>query len=78
MLHLIHLEECINWSQSVENIRCQKCKKKSDGENMIICDGCELAWHIYCHKPKIRKIPSGDWFCKVIYLKYGDIFRQIL
>jgi len=64
MLHLIHLEECINWSQSVENIRCQKCRKKSDGENMIICDGCELAWHIYCHKPKIRKIPSGDWFCK--------------
>ena len=64
-LHVIHLDECINWDKSPENLRCSVCKKKGDAENMLICDECEKAFHTYCHKPKVKRIPDGDWFCKV-------------
>jgi len=63
-LHIVHLDECISWAKSPENIRCSICRKKSDAEKMLICDDCEKAYHTYCHKPKVRSIPSGDWFCK--------------
>ena len=67
-LHIIHLDECISWQKSPENLRCKICRKKSDGANMLICDDCEKAFHTYCHKPRVRSIPEGDWFCKVIFL----------
>lgn len=62
-LHCVHFDECINWDKSPENIRCSICKKKSDAETMLICDECDLAYHMACHKPKVKKIPAGDWFC---------------
>ena len=69
-LHLVHLDECIDWAQSPENIRCSVCRKKKDAEKMLICDDCEKAYHTYCLKPKIKTIPTGDWFCKVIFVKF--------
>ena len=30
---------------------------------MLLCDGCDRGHHLYCLKPKLKKIPSGDWFC---------------
>ena len=35
---------------------------------MLICDECEKAFHTYCHKPKVKRIPEGDWFCKVRFI----------
>lgn len=64
MLHLMHFDECINWDQSVENLRCSACRKKGDADNMLICETCERGFHTYCHKPKVRRIPIGDWFCQ--------------
>ena len=34
---------------------------------MLICDDCEKAFHIYCLKPKLKKIPKGDWYCPVSF-----------
>ena len=30
---------------------------------MLLCDGCDRGHHMYCLKPKLSKIPSGDWYC---------------
>ena len=30
---------------------------------MLLCDGCDRGFHIYCLKPPVKKIPTGDWFC---------------
>merc|ERR1711892_146077 len=69
-LHVVHLDECINWDKSPENLRCSICKKKGDAQNMLICDECEKAFHTYCHKPKVKRIPEGDWFCKQCSIKH--------
>ncbi|TMW64200.1 hypothetical protein Poli38472_012822 [Pythium oligandrum] len=57
---------------------CRVCKKDDDEELLVLCDGCDSAFHVYCHvgcvccsqKPKsshLRRqatVPDGDWFCK--------------
>jgi len=68
-LHCIHFDECINWDKSPENIRCVICKRKTDAETMLICDECDKAYHMACHKPKVKRIPDGDWFCAKCALK---------
>ncbi|XP_075048799.1 bromodomain adjacent to zinc finger domain protein 1A isoform X2 [Mixophyes fleayi] len=62
-LHLSTLDRSILWSRSILNARCKVCRKKGDGESMLLCDGCERGHHIYCVRPKLKYIPEGDWFC---------------
>ena len=45
------------------NTRCRLCRRRADPESMLMCDGCDRGHHLYCLKPKLKKIPSGDWFC---------------
>ena len=42
---------------------CKVCGCEDD-RDAILCDGCDGAFHLGCLKPKLRKIPAGDWFCK--------------
>ena len=36
----------------------------ADERDALLCDGCDGAFHMSCLRPKLRKVPSGDWFCK--------------
>lgn len=45
------------------NTKCKICRRKTDSDNMLLCDSCDNGHHIYCLKPKLKSIPSGDWFC---------------
>ncbi|XP_032618737.1 bromodomain adjacent to zinc finger domain protein 1A isoform X1 [Chelonoidis abingdonii] len=62
-LHLSTLDRSIIWSKSILNARCKMCRKKGDAESMVLCDGCDRGYHIYCIRPKLKAIPEGDWFC---------------
>jgi hypothetical protein len=44
-----------------EEDSCSVCNK-SNG-TLLLCDGCDTAFHLKCCKPVLRKIPKGDWFC---------------
>ncbi|CAJ1953807.1 unnamed protein product [Cylindrotheca closterium] len=35
----------------------------NDGGDLLVCDGCERAYHLGCLKPPLAEIPEGDWFC---------------
>ena len=45
------------------NAKCRICRRKGDPEQMLLCDGCDRGHHMYCLKPKMKKIPTGDWYC---------------
>ena len=62
-VHITTLESSIMWSKSLLNTKCRICRKKSDPEKMLLCDGCDRGHHLYCLKPKLKKIPEDDWYC---------------
>lgn len=62
-LHFSTLENSITWSRSALEARCRVCKRKSDPDNMLLCDSCDKGTHMYCMKPKMKKVPEGEWFC---------------
>jgi len=62
-LHLFTLERCIAWSRSLLNLRCRVCRRKGGDESMLLCDACDNGYHMYCLRPALKKVPTGDWFC---------------
>ncbi|KAG0198705.1 hypothetical protein BGX28_007881 [Mortierella sp. GBA30] len=52
---------------------CELCHTDSDLDKMLICDGCELGYHMYCLKPPLQQIPKADWYCAKC-LVAGDDF----
>jgi|EP01047_Picozoa_sp_COSAG01_P050029 hypothetical protein len=43
---------------------CITCSRGGDDEQMLLCDGCPAAFHMYCLSPPLPAIPEGDWFCE--------------
>ena len=30
----------------------------------ILCEDCDVSYHIYCMKPPLQNVPTGPWKCK--------------
>ena len=41
---------------------CPICGDSDNEELLMLCDGCDLAWHTYCIG--LDSVPSGIWFCE--------------
>ncbi|XP_053157653.1 E3 ubiquitin-protein ligase UHRF1 isoform X2 [Hemicordylus capensis] len=43
---------------------CHVCGGKADPEKQLMCDECDMAFHIYCLNPPLSRIPDDeDWYC---------------
>ena len=42
---------------------CHTCSRGDGEEYMLLCDGCDDAFHTYCLIPPLNDIPKGDWRC---------------
>ena len=31
-------------------------------DSILICDGCDMGWHMDCIKPSLKTIPEGDFY----------------
>jgi len=62
---------------------CWKCNGEEDVDQMLFCDGCDLAtYHMRCCRPEIELVPEGDWYCPVceqcvLYIKLRERLRRI-
>ncbi|GBG79250.1 hypothetical protein CBR_g29301 [Chara braunii] len=56
---------------------CQLCKQQEPRiQNIIVCDACELAFHLRCLQPPLTVIPEGDWFCSTCISEGKDKGRE--
>ncbi|THH02163.1 hypothetical protein EW026_g654 [Hermanssonia centrifuga] len=53
---------------------CEVCQKKDRGEEMLLCDGCDCGFHIFCLDPPLSSIPKGQWFCHICLFGTGGDF----
>uniref|UniRef100_A0A8C8AVG7 E3 ubiquitin-protein ligase UHRF n=1 Tax=Otus sunia TaxID=257818 RepID=A0A8C8AVG7_9STRI len=43
---------------------CHICGGKQDPDKQLMCDECDMAFHIYCLNPPLSSIPDDeDWYC---------------
>uniref|UniRef100_A0A3Q3E8S5 E3 ubiquitin-protein ligase UHRF n=1 Tax=Labrus bergylta TaxID=56723 RepID=A0A3Q3E8S5_9LABR len=43
---------------------CHICGIKQDPDKQLLCDECDMAYHIYCLNPPLTSIPDDeDWYC---------------
>ena len=42
---------------------CEMCDSLVDDEKMLLCDGCDRGFHMFCLRPPLTVVPKGDWFC---------------
>ena len=50
---------------------CQFCFSGENEAQLLLCDGCDKGYHMYCFKPKMDIVPDGDWFCFECQNKVG-------
>lgn len=43
---------------------CEGCGSKHDESRLILCDDCDISYHIYCMDPPLDIVPDGTWKCK--------------
>lgn len=43
---------------------CEGCGKPHDEGRLILCDECDISYHIYCLDPPLDAVPKGTWKCK--------------
>ena len=58
--------------------KCHTCltSLEEEVENMLLCDGCDSAYHIHCLHPPMESIPDGDWFCKFCVQRRKTTFQK--
>ena len=44
-------------------VTCESCGSGEREEAIILCDGCDKAYHLECTTPVLDKVPQGNWFC---------------
>ncbi|GAA5807670.1 hypothetical protein MFLAVUS_001041 [Mucor flavus] len=62
--HIIKKEDSItNSTSSTSSDTCEICQKTENEEKLLLCDGCNRGYHMYCLTPALTSIPKTDWYC---------------
>ncbi|KAL4572715.1 hypothetical protein LXL04_019497 [Taraxacum kok-saghyz] len=47
----------------VADIICVECGSGEEEHQLLLCDKCDAAYHMHCHRPIVSRVPIGPWYC---------------
>nr|XP_021137048.1 lysine-specific demethylase 5C [Columba livia] len=50
-------------SQFVDSYICRICSRGDEDDKLLLCDGCDDNYHIFCLLPPLPETPKGIWRC---------------
>ncbi|XP_053747883.1 lysine-specific demethylase 5D isoform X8 [Panthera pardus] len=59
----MRLRRSHNSAQFVETYVCRICSRGDEVDKLLLCDGCDDNYHIFCLMPPLPEIPRGVWRC---------------
>ena len=42
---------------------CVACGTDDDDSKLLLCDTCNMGYHIYCLDPQLQRVPKSSWHC---------------
>ncbi|KMT15966.1 hypothetical protein BVRB_3g051490 [Beta vulgaris subsp. vulgaris] len=48
-----------------DDVCCEECGSGKNAPDLLLCDGCDRGYHLFCLKPILVAIPKGSWFCPI-------------
>ncbi|XP_062941214.1 lysine-specific demethylase 5D isoform X3 [Cynocephalus volans] len=49
--------------QFIDSYVCRICSRGDEDDKLLLCDGCDDSYHIFCLLPSVPEIPRGVWKC---------------
>ncbi|XP_036596625.1 lysine-specific demethylase 5C-like isoform X2 [Trichosurus vulpecula] len=50
-------------AQFIDSYVCRICARGDEDDKLLLCDGCDDNYHIFCLLPPLPEIPRGVWRC---------------
>uniref|UniRef100_A0A7J8B8M9 [histone H3]-trimethyl-L-lysine(4) demethylase n=1 Tax=Rousettus aegyptiacus TaxID=9407 RepID=A0A7J8B8M9_ROUAE len=50
-------------AQFIDSYVCRMCFQGDEDDKLLLCDGCDDNYHIFCLSPPLPEIPRGVWRC---------------
>ncbi|XP_039730612.1 lysine-specific demethylase 5D isoform X8 [Pteropus medius] len=50
-------------AQFIDSYVCRICSQGDEDDKLLLCDGCDDNYHIFCLLPPLPEIPRGVWRC---------------
>ncbi|XP_043829808.1 lysine-specific demethylase 5C-like isoform X2 [Dromiciops gliroides] len=50
-------------AQFIDSYVCRICARGDEDDKLLLCDGCDDNYHIFCLLPPLPEIPKGVWRC---------------
>ncbi|KAL2921776.1 Histone-lysine N-methyltransferase ATXR6 [Bienertia sinuspersici] len=47
------------------DVSCEECGSGNNAPDLLLCDGCDRGYHLYCLKPILAAVPKDSWFCPI-------------
>ncbi|KAL4224737.1 PHD and RING finger domain-containing protein 1 [Mactra antiquata] len=55
---------------------CEVCNECNREDRLLLCDGCDLGYHLECLNPPLDTVPVDEWFCPACARREGIVAER--